>query len=58
MARQQGGCRAHVILGLEFRRKVTYGRRFEGLRKDEPAMMVSRWESQGYKVWTVGADIA
>jgi len=39
--------------------KVTYmGAAFPSLRQNELAMMVSAFEDQGYRVWTVGDDIA
>jgi phosphoenolpyruvate carboxykinase (GTP) len=62
MARAQGWMAEHMlILGLEDRsRKVTYmGAAFpSACGKTNLAMMVSALESSGYRVWTVGDDIA
>jgi phosphoenolpyruvate carboxykinase (GTP) len=62
MAREQGWMAEHMlILGLEAPdSKVTYmGAAFpSACGKTNLAMMVSALESQGYRVWTVGDDIA
>jgi phosphoenolpyruvate carboxykinase (GTP) len=62
MAREQGWMAEHMlILGLQAPGgKVTYmGAAFpSACGKTNLAMMVSALESQGYRVWTVGDDIA
>jgi phosphoenolpyruvate carboxykinase (GTP) len=62
MAREQGWMAEHMlILGLQAPSgKVTYmGAAFpSACGKTNLAMMVSALESQGYRVWTVGDDIA
>ena len=61
MAREQGWMAEHMlILGLESLGKsdVHGGGVSERLRQDQSAMMVSALENEGYRVWTVGDDIA
>jgi phosphoenolpyruvate carboxykinase (GTP) len=62
MAREQGWMAEHMlVLGLQAPSgKVTYmGAAFpSACGKTNLAMMVSALESQGYRVWTVGDDIA
>jgi phosphoenolpyruvate carboxykinase (GTP) len=62
MAREQGWMAEHMlVLGLQAPTgKVTYmGAAFpSACGKTNLAMMVSALESQGYRVWTVGDDIA
>ncbi len=62
MAREQGWMAEHMlVLGLESPdKKVTYmGAAFpSACGKTNLSMMVSALESQGYRVWTVGDDIA